>query len=149
MRSKKALPPVYLFFAIVAMFLLHFFAPLAIVVVYPWLLLGCVPLLLGITLNLSADRAFKKYNTTVKPFKQSTTLITTGVFRITRHPMYLGMILILTGLAFFMGSVTPFFVIPVFAILIEKIFVKAEEKMLADTFCNNWVDYCSKVRKWI
>ena len=149
MASKTILPPTYFFIAIVLMVMLHFLFPLAEILRYPWLLLGCVPLLLGIALNIIADRAFKLFSTTVKPFEESTTLITTGVFRITRHPMYLGMILILFGIAILMGSLTTFFVIPIFAFLMDQIFVKIEEKMLAEKFGKVWVEYKSKVRRWI
>jgi protein-S-isoprenylcysteine O-methyltransferase Ste14 len=113
------------------------------------MLVGGLPLLLGIALNLIADKAFKVFNTTVKPFQASTTLITTGVFRITRHPMYLGMILILLGVAILMGSLISFFVIPIFAVLMDQIFVKVEEQMLAEKFGEHWVKYKSEVRKWI
>ena len=92
MVSKKILPPTYLFTSIALMIVLHFLFPLVEVIPYPWLLLGGVPLLLGLALNLIADKAFKIVNTTVKPFEESKALITTGVFRFSRHPMYLGMI---------------------------------------------------------
>jgi len=149
MANKKVLPPTYLFISIVLMLMLHFLFPLGEVIAYPWMLTGCLPLLLGIALNLIADKAFKVFNTTVKPFQESTALITTGVFRVTRHPMYLGMILILFGIAILMGSLTPFFVLPVFAILMDQIFVKVEEQMLVEKFGNTWLEYSSKVRRWI
>ena len=147
--GKIILPPVYLFVSIVLMVVLHFLLPLTEVIIYPWILLGFVPLLLGVILNLIADKAFKLANTTVKPFEESTTLITTGVFGITRHPMYLGMILILGGIAILMGTLTPFFVILLFAAVVDQIFVKIEERMLAEKFGQYWLDYRSKVRRWL
>lgn len=149
MNQKKLLPPVFLFSAMLLMAALHVLLPLAEIVAYPWLLLGSLPLLLGIAINLSADRAFKTFNTTVKPYEESSTLITSGVFRYTRHPMYLGMIFILLGLSILMGSLTPFFVIPAFALVMEKRFIAMEETMLAQKFGATWTDYKSKVRKWI
>lgn len=149
MTDKKVLPPVYLFASISLMIVLHLLIPIEEVIVYPRLLFGSVPLILGIALNLIADRAFKTFNTTVKPFEESTALVTTGVFRVTRHPMYLGMTLILIGLALFMGSLAPFFVAPVFAVLMEQIFIKTEERMLEEKFGENWLNYRSKVRRWI
>lgn len=149
MASKTILPPVYLFVSIILMIALHLLFPIVEVIAYPWLLLGCIPLAFGIALNLVADRAFKNFNTTVKPFKESSALITTGVFRVTRHPMYLGMTLILIGLALLMGSLAPLFITPVFTILMDQIFVKKEEQMLEEKFGKNWLDYRSKVRRWI
>ena len=149
MRVKRPLPPTYFFTAIVAMVLLHFLFPLADVVPYPWLFLGCLPLLFGIALNLIADKAFKKNHTTVKPFEESTVLITTGVFGLSRHPMYLGMALILFGIGILMGTLLPFLVIPVFVVLMEVIFVRSEERMLADIFGERWQEYQANVRRWI
>jgi protein-S-isoprenylcysteine O-methyltransferase Ste14 len=147
--KKHVLPPTYLFFSITLMVLLHFLVPVSIFAVYPWNLLGVLPLITGITLNLKADTAFKKEQTTVKPFEKSSALITTGVFRVSRHPMYLGMILILLGIAILMGSLTPLIVIAIFTILIELVFVRTEEKMLEEQFGSSWYAYKNKVRKWI
>lgn len=70
--------------------------------------------------------------TTFKPFEESSALITTGVFPICRHSMYLGMVLILTGLAVLMGTLAPFIV--VYCILLVLIFVRTEERTLEEKF---------------
>ena len=131
------------------MMLLHFVFPISKVIVYPWNLLGCTPLGLGIALNLVADRAFKEHQTTIKPFQESTVLVTTGAFQYTRNPMYLGIVLMLLGIAFLMGMLMPFIVIPVFAVLIQFVFIKVEEGMLEEKFGRTWVEYKQKVRRWI
>lgn len=143
------LPPTYLFIAIVVMVLLHLLLPGAKIIAYPWRLVGFVPLLLGFLINLIADQAFKKNHTTVKPFEESTSLITTGVFRLSRHPMYLGMVLMVGGIALLLGTLTPFLVIPVFALLMEMMFVRIEERMLASKFGDAWWQYQKNVRRWI
>lgn len=130
------------------MALLHFLVPVSAFIPYPWTLLGVVPFMAGTTLNLLADSAFKKAQTTVKPFEKSTALITTGVFQISRHPMYLGMFLILIGLAVFMGTITPLIIIVIFAFLMEVVFVRVEERMLERQFGSAWTAYKNKVRKW-
>jgi protein-S-isoprenylcysteine O-methyltransferase Ste14 len=148
MKRKRVLPPTYLLIAIITMVLLHCLAPILELIAYPLTLFGIVPLAAGIALNLMADSAFKKEQTTVKPFEISTTLITTGVFQISRHPMYLGMALILFGLAIVMGSLTPLIFIAIFVILMELVFVRAEEKMLKQQFGPVWDAYKNNVRKW-
>jgi protein-S-isoprenylcysteine O-methyltransferase Ste14 len=80
----------------------------------PGLCLASLPLATGIALNLVADAALKKHGTTVKPFEESSALVTTGAYGICRHPMYLGFALILVGLALLMGSLGPFVVVPLF-----------------------------------
>jgi protein-S-isoprenylcysteine O-methyltransferase Ste14 len=149
MKTKRVLPPTYFQISIATMVLLHFLAPILIFASYPWNLLGIVPLATGITLNLAADAAFKREQTTVKPFEISTSLVTTGVFRLCRHPMYFGMALILLGIAILMGSFAPLLVIVIFVILMELVFVRTEERMLEEQFGPAWDAYKSKVRKWL
>jgi protein-S-isoprenylcysteine O-methyltransferase Ste14 len=149
MKTKRVLPPIYLLFSIATMVLLHFIIPVSKVAPYPWNLLGILLLAIGISLNLIADTAFKREQTTVKPFEKSTALIVTGVFQISRHPMYLGMALILLGIAILMGTLTPLIVVAIFSILMELVFVRTEEKMLEEQFGATWFAYKKKVRKWI
>jgi len=149
MKSNRLRPPAYLFTSLVVMGLLHSLCPVARFIAYPYNFLGGVPLLLGVILNLVADAAFKKHGTTVKPFEESTALITGGVFRISRHPMYLGMLLILLGIATLMGSLTPFVVVVAFGISMELVFVRFEESMLEKKFGRIWLEYKRQVRRWI
>jgi protein-S-isoprenylcysteine O-methyltransferase Ste14 len=128
---------------------LHFLFPVKKIMVFPSNFLGAIPLAMGIVFNLIADRALKKHKTTVKPFEKSTVLITNGAFRVSRHPMYLGFVLILTGIAIFMGSLTPYLVIVAFAVLMDAVFIRTEETMLEETFGEAWLDYKGRVRRWI
>ncbi len=149
MRSKKALPPTYLYASIVVMVALHLLYPGAHIIPTPWNFLGSVPFVLGLVINVLADRAFKKHGTTVKPFAESTHLVTTGMFRFSRNPMYLGFVLVLIGIAVLMGSLTPYAVIAVFAILMDVTFIRVEERMLEKAFGESWLQYKRKVRRWI
>lgn len=147
--KNSALPPTYLLAAIITMVGLHFLLPGMKLLRFPWNLSGVIPLVVGILFNLTADKAFKKNQTTVKPFEVSSALITDGVFKITRNPMYLGFVLILVGLGLFMGSLSPLPVIPVFAVVMDLTFIRKEEKMLGERFGEIWLKYSSKARKWI
>ncbi|HEX9438960.1 MAG TPA: methyltransferase, partial [Roseiflexaceae bacterium] len=99
MTSIKILPPTYLLLAIIAMVLLHFVWPVATVIAVPWNLIGVVPLAVGILMNVIADNVFHRAKTTVRPFEESTVLVTRGVYRLSRNPMYLGFVLMLIGVA--------------------------------------------------
>lgn len=149
MKGNNALPPTYLYLSIVIMVALHFLFPVAKPISFPWALLGAIPFALGLALNLIADRAFKVRKTTVKPFEEPTFLITDGVFRVSRNPMYLGFVLILIGIAVFMGSLTPYAVIIVFAIFMDTVFIRIEERMLGEKFGETWLVYKGDVRRWI
>jgi protein-S-isoprenylcysteine O-methyltransferase Ste14 len=63
--------------------------------------------------------------------------------------MYLGMTLILLGIAALLGSTTPFVVVPVFTVLLDRIFIVQEEQMLEATFGDQFRQYRKKVRRWI
>lgn len=146
---KQLLPPTYLYVAIILIVLLHFIFPIVHILKIPWNLFGIIPLILGAALNLNADNAFKRYQTTVKPFRESNALITDGVYRYSRHPMYLGFVLILVGLSLLLGSISPYIVVIVFAILMDVVFIRAEESMLEAKFQDEWKEYKSKVKRWI
>ncbi len=149
MKAKKIMPTTYLLIAIVAMIALHFLVPGMRFLRPPWSLLGIIPLALGVTVNLLADRAFHRASTTVKPFEESSLLIRTGVFRISRNPMYLGFVLILIGIALFMGSVAPYVAIVAFAVLMDRVYVTVEERMLAVKFGAEWEEYKRHTRRWL
>ena len=143
------MPTTYLLVSIVAMLALHFLLPVAKVVPLPWNLAGIVPLALGIGLNLAADRSFHTAHTTVRPFEESSALVTGGGFRVTRNPMYVGFLLLLIGLALLLRSVTPFVVILAFAIVLDRRFVAVEERMLAERFGPEWERYRERTRRWL
>ncbi|HEY72322.1 MAG: hypothetical protein DRJ03_15615 [Chloroflexi bacterium] len=149
MKCKNVMPTTYLLIAIVVMVALHFSFPVARIIPPLWNLLGIIPLALGVIINLIADQAFHKANTTVKPFKESTTLVTEGVFRISRNPMYLGFVLILIGIGVLMESLTPYVIVLAFAILMDRMYIRVEERMIAEEFGAEWEEYKRSTRRWL
>jgi protein-S-isoprenylcysteine O-methyltransferase Ste14 len=147
--KDKILPPTYLLIAVLTMIGLHLFLPLGRLIPVPWNLVGLVPLLLGIVINVYADKALHLVGTTVKPFLESTALVTQGVYRLSRHPMYLGFVLILVGVAILLGSLSPWLVVPIFILLMEVVFLRVEERMLGEKFGEDWLAYKKKVHRWI
>ena len=128
---------------------LHGAVPLGRFIHGSWRWLGFVPAISGLVINLVADNAFKRVKTTVKPYGTSSTLVTDGVFRLSRNPMYLGMLLMLLGLWLYLGTVSPFFPIPIFTILMDRVFIRPEEAMLRTTFGDQYEAYRHTVRRWI
>jgi protein-S-isoprenylcysteine O-methyltransferase Ste14 len=120
---KKLMPTTYLFVAILLAVTVHSLIPILTIIPGLWKLLGLIPLLFGLWINLSADRAFKQASTTVKPFEESTALIQDGVFRFSRNPMYVGFVAILLGISLLLGSISPYIVVLVFVVMIELIFI--------------------------
>lgn len=145
----KILPTAYLLMALIAMVLLHFTLPLLKGAFSMWQLVGLLPLAFGLGINLVADKDLRVAGTTVKPFQESTALVTDSVYSISRHPMYLGFVLILTGVVIMLGSLSPWVIIPFFAVLMEIVFIRVEERMLEEKFGSAWSEYKKKVRRWI
>jgi protein-S-isoprenylcysteine O-methyltransferase Ste14 len=149
MKSTKIMPPTWMLIAIIAMLVLNFLLPVAKVIPMLWNLSGLVFLALGITLNLIADRAFQRAGTTIKPYQESSNLVTSGVFQVSRNPMYLGMVLILIGVAVLLRSLSPLLVVIPFAVLIDQIYIRVEEQMLTEKFGAKWQAYKAQTRRWL
>jgi len=143
------MPPTWMLIAIIAMLILNFILPLSRIVPPLWNLIGLIFLASGMILNLIADNVFKQARTTVKPYQESSSLVTNGVFQISRNPMYLGMVLILMGIAFLLRSLSPFLMIILFAILIDRTYVRVEEQMLAEKFGAKWQAYKASTKRWL
>ena len=82
------------------------------------------------------------------PFDEATTLVTSGFYRYTRNPMYVGMFLMLAGVAFLMGSIGAALPVLVFILIIRNNFVMGEERFLEASFGQQYLDYKSTVRRW-
>jgi protein-S-isoprenylcysteine O-methyltransferase Ste14 len=142
-------PPAYFASLLILSVVSHIIMPGRQVVEPPYVYLGLPLIAFGAALNLWADSLFKKGKTTVKPQVMPSKLVVSGPFRISRHPMYLGMASILLGEAVFLGSLTTFVFPLIFAILMEALFISTEEENLEKAFGKEYRDYKSKVRRWI
>jgi len=149
MKVKRILPTTYLLIALIVMLIFHFVIPIIKLIPCPWNLLGLIPMVIGILINIIADGALRRVGTTVKPFQESTFLMTVSVYSISRHPMYLGFVLLLSGVAILLGSLSPWVIIPIFGVLMEVVFIRVEERMLEEKFGLTWLSYKKMVRRWI
>jgi protein-S-isoprenylcysteine O-methyltransferase Ste14 len=149
MKVKQIFPTTYLLIALIVMLIFHFVIPITKLIPCPWNLLGLIPMIIGILINILADSALHKANTTVKPFQESSALVMDSVYGKSRHPMYLGFVLLLIGVAILLSSLSPWVIIPIFIILVDIVFIRIEELMLAEKFNTTWHRYKKMVRKWI
>lgn len=94
---------------------------------------------------------FKKENTTINPMDltQTIKLVVTGTFALSRNPMYLGLAGILIGVTLFLKAWLGFIAIPIFIMYINKYQIAPEEKILTEKFKDDYISYCSKVKRWI
>ncbi|MEE9327760.1 MAG: isoprenylcysteine carboxylmethyltransferase family protein [Cocleimonas sp.] len=151
MLKLKIPPPVYALVIGFFMWLLNQHYPIAHFITSPWNKIGIVMIVLAVSLDLSSLYLFFKKHTTPSPFspKKSTTLVTSGLYKYTRNPMYVGLLIILTGYGVWLGSVAPFLLLPVFYWLITIMQIKPEESILEEKFGQDYLEYKNKVRRWL
>ncbi len=147
--KKMIMPPTYFIILFVLSIALNFIFPIKEIVYAPFTFLGIIAIGFGIVMNLWSVSLFKKRNTTVIPHGTPTSLTTSGPFRITRNPIYLGMTAILLGIAIFLGSLVTFVFPIIFVVIIHTRFIPMEEKNLERIFGKKYKDYKRKVRRWI
>ena len=146
---RKSIPPVYFFLSLLLMLALAYFMPLSHLIYIPLRVFGGMLILLGLALTVWGAYCFGQAATPVKIFEKTTVLVTFGPYQYSRNPMYLGMIIILTGTWIALGTLSPLFVIPVFFYIIQEGFIKYEENILEESFTAEYQDYRKKVRRWV
>jgi protein-S-isoprenylcysteine O-methyltransferase Ste14 len=139
----------YLLASLIAMAGLHRLFPVAIVLHPPVTWGGVVFVGAGLALAAVAAVRFWRRGTSVHPFHPPTALVTDGPYRMTRNAMYLGLVIVLLGVAIWLGSVTPVLVIPAFMWAIQRRFIEPEEHRLADAFGPAYLEYRRRVRRWL
>lgn len=106
---------------------------------------------LGILIELISVFGFIKARTTVNPINlnKSSDLVTNGFYRITRNPMYLGMLLLLLAWSLYLAN--PFSLLGIFGFIfvMNEIQIKPEEQALEKIFGQDYLDYKKRVRRWI
>jgi protein-S-isoprenylcysteine O-methyltransferase Ste14 len=95
--------------------------------------------------------SFRRAATTVNPMKpeSSSTLVVSGIYHMTRNPMYLGFFLILIGWAIFLSNVVAFALLPLFILYMNRFQIEPEERALASLFGQAFESYRSSVRRWL
>tara|TARA_B100001059_G_C17820795_1_gene578148 strand:- start:1432 stop:1878 length:447 start_codon:yes stop_codon:yes gene_type:complete len=111
---------------------------------------GIFLLLLGFLILISAVRLFRIDQTTVNPLspKQATKLVTEGIFKFSRNPMYLGMACVLASLAMFFNIIGGIVFIALFCAYITKFQIIPEEKAMSDLFSEDFDQYKQTTRRW-
>ena len=92
---------------------------------------------------------FSRAGTTIKPFEESSALVTHGPYYFSRNPIYIGLVFALIGVGLAMGTIAPFAVVPIFIWLIHRRFILPEEAMLERTFGAAYAEYERQVRRWL
>ena len=108
-------------------------------------------LILGLIIFISAVRSFREQKTTVNPLKpkQASSLVTSGIFRFSRNPMYLGMLIILLSISFKFNLLGGIIISLLFFIFITKFQIYPEEEAMNELFGDKFTQYSNTTRRWI
>ena len=106
---------------------------------------------IGLMVAISGVVTFRLARTTLNPTKPeaSSSLVSWGIYTVTRNPMYLGLLLVLTAWAMFLSNWLPFLFLPVFVVYINRFQIVPEEQALTSLFAGEFVAYQSRVRRWL
>lgn len=144
-------PPVYLLMFVGIMWLVDRFMPLTHWIAPPWHQIAWLLVICAILIDVWSLGLFFRAKTTFNPIKpkNTTDLVTQGAYQYSRNPMYLGMVLILIGWAIYLGSLTPWCLIPVFMWVLTEQQIKPEEEILLHKFGESYQAYQKQVRRWL
>lgn len=105
----------------------------------------------GLLIDIVSVAAFIRARTTVNPLapEKANALVISGLYRVSRNPMYLGMALVLAGWAIWLGQPLTLLPVAAFVALIEVMQIRPEEKALEEKFGDDYRRYKKRVRRWI
>ena len=147
----KIIPPIQVAISAVLIYVTAQWLPVsATLLEYKWLTLG-VFIVIGLCFSLAGGRAFRSVKTTGNPVNPETasSLVTSGIYRVTRNPMYVGLIFFLLAWATWLGSLFSVVIIVFFQQYMTRFQIIPEERALTELFSDQYHDYCSQVRRWL
>jgi len=148
-KTRGPIPPVILLLTILCGIGLHYWMPLAKVLDESWDKVGIALIILGVLVVIGPAIAFRRAATTVRPFHDASALVVSGMYRYTRNPMYVGMVVVLIGVAVLLGDLSPFIMPFVFVPVLTVRVIKHEEQMLQESFGDDYRELMKSVRRWI
>ena len=111
--------------------------------------IGWVLVASGVALAVSGALTFRRHGTTVIPHHAVSSFVTSGPYRVTRNPMYLGMSAAYLGAGLFVGSWWPLLGLPVIVLLVDRFVIAREEVYLRTRFGADYDDFCARTRRWL
>jgi protein-S-isoprenylcysteine O-methyltransferase Ste14 len=142
-------PPLLFVIPILASLVIEWFVPTSLVHgTFRWII-GVLFFLAGIALNVGGFIAQKRAGTDPIPFNPSTRIVSHGLYRFTRNPMYIGFALCTLGLAILVDSAWMLLAVPIGLVLIDRIVITREERYLERKFGEEYLNYKRRVRRWV
>ncbi|MBI5752434.1 MAG: isoprenylcysteine carboxylmethyltransferase family protein [Hydrogenophilales bacterium] len=149
MSRIKIYPPLLTLLLILTMAALHYALPRPLLIHPPFNSLGFVLIAAGVSMNLWPAWWFRSNQTTIDPRGNAIYLAQEGLYRVSRNPMYLGMLILLLGVSIYLGSLISFLAPPLFVWIVTVRFIRHEEQALLDCFGDEYIRYKARVRRWV
>jgi protein-S-isoprenylcysteine O-methyltransferase Ste14 len=145
---KILIPPVIAAICLVMIVIFYYKFSKFNFIPFPYNLIGLNLTLVGFSIMGKANRLYSKYKTTIT-FNKSSHLITDGIYKKSRNPLYFGMFLFLLGISVCFRNIFSLLVPFLFILIIKIIYIPIEEMMLVDLFGQQYKDYKKSTRKFI
>jgi len=149
MNRIKIYPPLLTLLLVVVMLGLHYSLPQPRLISPPFNEFGFVLVAAGVSMNLWSARFFRQKQTTIDPRGSANYLVQEGLYRVSRNPMYLGMLTTLLGVSICLGSLIVFLVPPLFVWIVTLRLIGREEQALLVCFGDEYIQYKARVRRWL
>ena len=106
---------------------------------------------LGVGSAIAGMIAFRQHHTTVNPLtpSASSAIVTGGIYRVSRNPMYLGFLLVLAGWAVYVSNAGAVLLLAAFVAYLTRYQIEPEERALVAKFGSRYAEYMSRVRRWL
>ena len=147
--NRNIHPPLVMLAHLLAAFLLNWVLPLPIAFSKSLEWAGTILVFIGLGFAFSAVSQFGKMRTTLDPHGSVSTIVTSGPYRFSRNPIYLGFVFTLIGLPLALGNYWGVVLSPLMMVLMLQLVIKHEEVYLEEKFRDVYASYKSRVRRWL
>ncbi|WP_103068028.1 methyltransferase family protein [Aquimarina sediminis] len=146
---KKLIPPILFLICIAAMIFIKNLIIIQEIIPRPFNYIGILFILTGLIMTIKVRKQFDKSHTEIHTFKKPRKLITNGLFKVSRNPIYLGFTISLLGVWVFLGTLLPVVGFLFFILVTNNYYIPFEEDSMERIFGTEYKNYKSKVRRWI
>jgi protein-S-isoprenylcysteine O-methyltransferase Ste14 len=147
--SPMVHPPVVALMCIVIAYVLGRFVPLPFTLPPLLRYVGLGITFIGFLLGIGALIEFRKARTTLDPHGSAKQVVTSGIYRFTRNPIYLGFLLMVMGLPLNSGLIWGVALAPFYVFMMNRLIIQHEEAYLERKFGKAYTGYASRVRRWL
>lgn len=144
-----AFPPLLFLGTLLVALLLRYVFPTPLLLSITALLIGAALVLTGVITLLLSFRGMIQHHTAINPSGATTAIVSTGLYRYTRNPMYLSLTLIYIGASVTANAWWGLLLLVPLLVAVQKGIIEREEQYLARKFGNEYLSYKARVRRWL